>query len=171
MLGRTLCLNADYRPHKIYDVEDAVWDVMIGKAEQVEGTGKFVHSPSVTVEIPSVVRLYKYVKQPKGTKPRSIPLTPRNVCARDRYRCAYQRPDICLGKATTIDHVRPKAQGGPDDWDNVVAACRKCNHKKGSKTLAELGWELHNKPWRPEGAVARVLLHAHDNRWDHWFVR
>jgi 5-methylcytosine-specific restriction endonuclease McrA len=27
----------------------------------------------------------------------------------------------------TVDHVRPKGEGGPDDLSNVVIACDDCN--------------------------------------------
>jgi 5-methylcytosine-specific restriction endonuclease McrA len=33
----------------------------------------------------------------------------------------------------TLDHVKPKVQGGRDVSHNVVAACRKCNQEKGSR--------------------------------------
>lgn len=176
MLGRALCLNADGQPHKVYPVEEAIWDLIIGRAAMLEGTGKFAHSQKMEIEIPSVVQLVRYVKQPKGSAPRSIPLTPRNVCARDRFKCAYQIEGLCEGKATTIDHVIPKAQGGKNSWENVVAACRRCNHKKGNRTPAEMDWTVFGKEWtpktkqwRPIGPVARVLIHAHDNRWDAYF--
>lgn len=33
----------------------------------------------------------------------------------------------------TIDHLKPKAKGGDDSWDNLVPACMKCNGKKGDR--------------------------------------
>jgi hypothetical protein len=48
---------------------------------------------------------------------------------RDRYMCAY-----CGGvfkhADLTRDHVMPVSQGGPDTWNNVVTACKKCNNIK-----------------------------------------
>ena len=32
----------------------------------------------------------------------------------------------------TLDHVRPKAYGGPDTTNNVVACCKACNQEKGT---------------------------------------
>lgn len=170
MQGRVLRLAADYTPNKVYSVEDAIGDIVSGRVEIVEGTGEFCHSPSTTVEIPSVVRLYQMNSRSKRSNKKSIPVTPRNVCARDRHICAYQRPKICKGRATTIDHVQPSSKGGPNEWENVVAACTACNHRKGDRTLKELGWELLTKPWRPQGAVGRVLMHAHNPSWDKWFT-
>src|SRR5690606_9760701 len=31
-------------------------------------------------------------------------------------------------------------------WDNVVAACAPCNHRKSDRMLAELGWRLPRPP-------------------------
>ena len=165
-LGRVLLLNADGQPHEVCDGTDAVWDILVGRCIQIRGTGTYCHSPSTEVEIPSVMMLVRYVNPPKGSRKRSIPLTPRNVCARDRYQCAYQIEGVCSGKATTIDHIHPTSRGGKHVWENVVASCRECNHKKGNKTLEELGWTLKFKPWRPTGAIARVLMHASNTEWD-----
>ena len=52
------------------------------------------------------------------------------VLARDSYTCAY-----CGQDASTVDHVQSiKAGGDPMDMDNCVAACRRCNSSKGSRS-------------------------------------
>lgn len=165
-LGRTLVLNAAAQPVEVTTVEEALWDIMNGSAYMVEGTGDFCHSPTTEIEIPSVIQQYRY-HYPKGAdgKPRSLPLTPRNVASRDRWICAYQIEGVCSGRATTRDHVIPTSKGGENTWENVVACCAPCNRKKGNKSLADLGWELKTKPWRPVGALARVLVHANREEW------
>ena len=44
-------------------------------------------------------------------------------------QCAY-----CGAKdqELTLDHIHPKTKGGEDLATNIVPACRKCNHEKGS---------------------------------------
>ena len=170
-LGRTLVLNAASQPVEVCEAEEAIWDVMNKTAFVVEGTGKFCHSPTTEVEIPSVIQQYLWhaPKTPSG-RPRSLPLTPRNVCARDRWKCAYEGntwisggheiPSRCTSKATTIDHIVPRSKGGENVWESVAASCRSCNHFKGNRSLADLGWTLNIKPWRPTGALARVLVHS-----------
>ena len=37
----------------------------------------------------------------------------------------------------TIDHIMPISRGGKHDLDNLAFACRKCNLRKGNKTLEE----------------------------------
>ncbi len=49
----------------------------------------------------------------------------------------------------TIDHVIPKARGGVDSWENLVAACIYCNNKKGDKTPSEANMNLLIKPFKP----------------------
>jgi hypothetical protein len=52
------------------------------------------------------------------------------VLARDGHVCYY-----CGQDATTVDHVIPIAKGGdPINMDNMVAACRRCNSSKGSRS-------------------------------------
>lgn len=41
------------------------------------------------------------------------------------------RPDLRANRATR-DHVTPRALGGPDDLENIVAACWDCNCIKGN---------------------------------------
>jgi 5-methylcytosine-specific restriction endonuclease McrA len=43
----------------------------------------------------------------------------------------------------------PRHRGGQHTWDNVVAACRACNHRKGGRTLAESHMTLLRVPKRP----------------------
>jgi hypothetical protein len=66
------------------------------------------------------------------------------VLIRDNWRCAY-----CSGSAATIDHVIPKCRGGRDTFENTVACCKRCNLKKGSSLLSEMGWTLKFKPCQP----------------------
>ncbi|MBI4828246.1 MAG: HNH endonuclease [Nitrospinae bacterium] len=65
----------------------------------------------------------------------------------DDHTCQY-----CGGRHTelTIDHVVPRSQDGVSAWENVVTACRRCNLKKGSRTLTEAGMRLLRPPSKPE---------------------
>ena len=35
------------------------------------------------------------------------------------------------GEKHTIEHLVPKSEGGKREWHNVVAACSRCNNKRG----------------------------------------
>jgi hypothetical protein len=49
----------------------------------------------------------------------------------------------------TRDHVLPLSRGGSDRWENVVAACKRCNWQKDSETPEEAGMPLLAVPFRP----------------------
>jgi 5-methylcytosine-specific restriction endonuclease McrA len=148
---RTLVLNASFEPLCVVSARRAVLLVLDEKVEVIEAGGpeRVFHSQRWEVQVPSVVRLKRYIKVPRN---RSIPLNTRTVLARDRHKCAY-----CGEKATTIDHVDPRANMGPHLWENVVAACQRCNNKKGHRSLEEMGWTLLIEPRRPIGAKASIV--------------
>jgi 5-methylcytosine-specific restriction endonuclease McrA len=75
---------------------------------------------------------------------------------RDGHRCRY-----CGHAAETLDHVIPRSRGGRHVWENLVAACRRCNHTKADRTLDELGWTLRSgQPDAPRGAARLLLGHG-----------
>src|SRR5260221_2461134 len=76
---------------------------------------------------------------------------------RDNYLCAY-----CGTKAETIDHVIPRSRGGAHAWENCVASCMRCNHRKADRLIEELGWSLRCVPAVPRGAHWRLIGAAHD---------
>ena len=49
----------------------------------------------------------------------------------------------------TIDHIIPRNKGGKDTWINLVAACGRCNTKKGDSLLEKIDMELLKKPKKP----------------------
>jgi 5-methylcytosine-specific restriction endonuclease McrA len=156
-----LVLNATYEPLCVVSVRRATILVLTAKAECVSDGDGILHSAHQNLPVPSVVRLTRYVKVPYRTH---VGLSRRAIFARDGGRCAY-----CRGSAETIDHVFPRSRGGLHAWENVVAACAKCNHSKGDKTPAELGWRLHSIPQAPRGVAWRVLGHrTPDPRWADW---
>ncbi len=91
---------------------------------------------------PSIVRLFVYVRLPF----RKVELSRKNILRRDNHQCSY----CGTGKPPlTIDHVVPKSRGGKDMWENLVAACVRCNNKKGDRTPDEASMLLRRKPFRP----------------------
>lgn len=84
------------------------------------------------------------------------PLTNRELFRRDQHTCMYclvTLPDHKL----TRDHVKPLAQRGTNIWTNVVAACVKCNQKKGCRTPEQANMKLHAIPYTPNYAEWLVL--------------
>jgi 5-methylcytosine-specific restriction endonuclease McrA len=57
---------------------------------------------------------------------------------RDSFRCVYCCRDL-HGAApgdVTLDHIKPKADGGTNDESNLVTACRTCNCSRQDTPIA-----------------------------------
>lgn len=157
--GHVLVLNADYQALSVCSVERAVVLVMLRKAELVEARpDRALRSAVARYPWPSVVRLRGYVRVPY----RSVLLTRRNLLRRDHHACQY----CGATERLTLDHVVPKSRGGPDTWDNLVAACVPCNNRKGSRTPEEAGMTLARRPFRPSHVMyMRDFLGATEDAW------
>lgn len=146
-----LVLNQNYEPLNVCTVRRAFVLVDRGKAEIMENGRGYLHSPTVLFEIPSVIRLIYLVRRPR---PQGR-LTRRDVFLRDRFTCQY------CGKQTkdlTLDHVTPRHRGGSHDWENVVAACKGCNHRKAGRTPPEAHMGLIRQPFRPSYSFFRIFF-------------
>lgn len=152
-MSKTLVLNASYEAIAVVPLRRAVVLVLAEKAEIVaEGDGS-LHSETMALPVPEVIRLTRFVRIPYR---RGAQLTRRGVLAREGFRCGY-----CGGKADTIDHIIPRAQGGVHKWENVVAACRSCNFKKRDRTPLEASMALKVTPTVPQGTVALIVGVGH----------
>ena len=108
--------------------------------EWVEGA-TFGPYPKVTaVELVNYV-FTKWVYQRTG----KVVFSRANLMERDRYKCGY-----CDRRATTMDHIVPRCQGGQSEWTNCIAACRKCNSDKGGRTPQQAGMRLLWEPFTPK---------------------
>lgn len=150
-MRQVLLLNATYEPLTTLPLRRAVCLVLREKAEVVhhDSSGSLLRSATMSLEIPSVIRLRRYVRIPFRTR---VPLTRAALMRRDNYKCAY-----CGRKAETIDHVHPRSRGGKHTWENCVASCTTCNHRKADRLLDELGWSLMFTPAVPRGAHWRLI--------------
>ena len=148
-----LVLNADYRPLSYYPLSLWPWQEAIKAAylERVDIVAEYdavVRSPSVTINIPSVVVLKDYVKPQKR-----VAFTRFNLFLRDEFCCQYCGANGEL----TFDHVVPRVRGGITSWANVVAACTSCNLHKGARSLRQAGFHLRKTPRQPGAEELRNL--------------
>ncbi len=49
------------------------------------------------------------------------------------WRCCYCGCRL-EPETATIEHVKPRALGGSNTWENCAAACDPCNSKRGGRT-------------------------------------
>ena len=142
--GRVLVLNATFEPINVCTVRRATVLILKERAEIIEHSERALHSESLTLPRPIVIRLTTYVRIPRDAHRRKI--TRRAVFARDRWTCQY-----CGGirGTLTIDHVVPRSRGGPSSWENIVTCCAPCNRRKGDKALRNAGMKLIREPRAP----------------------
>ena len=144
-----LVLNASYEPLSVVSARRATCLVLAEKAELLEDDGTVLHSESLTIAQPSVIRLRYMVKVPYI---RRTSMSRRAIFARDDHRCQY-----CGDHADSIDHVFPRSRGGPHTWENVAAACKPCNLSKRDRTPEEAGMFLA-RPCRAPRSTAWVVV-------------
>ncbi len=152
---RVLVLNASYEPLQVTSAKRAITLVQYSVAEVLENSEDVVRSPSITLQVPSVIRLRKYVRRPRV---HPVPFNRRNILRRDTFVCQY----CGSTEELTLDHVMPRSKGGKHNWENVVTACRNCNQHKGDKTPDEAGMFLRIRPHVPSFGV-----YAH-GQFAHW---
>lgn len=142
---RALVLNSSYEPIKVVSWQKAIVLWFQDKVEIVEHHDVFVRSVCVSFQLPSIVRLKRYVRNHSRS---TVRFCRENVYARDNYTCQYCHRNF-NARDLTLDHVLPVSKGGGKSWTNVVAACRHCNQKKSNRTPDQAGMPLLKKPEAP----------------------
>ncbi len=141
MNGRVLVLNASYEPVNVCTVRRAVVMIFKGVARAEEHNGHILHSAHVALHAPSVIRLTEYVHIPFKNRW----LSRKNIILRDDSMCQYCGKHLPPAELT-LDHVMPRSRGGEAGWDNLVACCKRCNHRKGNRTPEEADMRLVRRP-------------------------
>jgi 5-methylcytosine-specific restriction endonuclease McrA len=118
-----------------------------GKVEVLEVYDKEIHGFSISIKLPSVIRLLKLIKVRETHH--AVKFSRANIFARDGYRCQY-----CGRRSSTedltFDHVIPISRGGRKAWENIVTACIGCNNRKSGHTPEEAGMRLIKPPVKPK---------------------
>jgi 5-methylcytosine-specific restriction endonuclease McrA len=141
-----LLLNSNYEPLNVCDVRRAFRLLFGEKAEVIVYDHHEIRTAREIFRAPSVIRLQYLIRRPR---PR-VRLSRREIFARDGHACQY------CGRQThelTLDHVLPRHRGGSHTWDNLVAACKGCNHRKGGRMPEEARMRLLRPPKEPRSDV------------------
>ena len=105
-----------------------------------------------TLEVYSIICTLGQSRAPlKNHSLYTPPLNNKALFRRDANLCLYCGVQF-LPAQLSRDHVQPLSRGGWDVWQNVVTACRRCNHRKGNQTPEESGQELLAVPFIPTHA-------------------
>jgi 5-methylcytosine-specific restriction endonuclease McrA len=160
MPNLVLVLNANFEPINVCTDHRAVSLILNGKANLVLNGRGVIRTVTRAYPRPSIIQLSHMVKRPRP----HVRLTKREILRRDDFTCQY-----CGQRVTylTIDHVLPRRLGGQHIWENVVAACPPCNHRKGGRTLDQVQMRLLHSPSEPPSS-ARYMFGRHlreNNEW------
>src|SRR2546421_124192 len=85
----TLLLNATYEPLRVVNWQKAIALLWQGKVEVLEVYDREVHAVSISIKLPSVMRLLKLVRL-KDVH-RAVKFSRINIFTRDGYACQYCR--------------------------------------------------------------------------------
>lgn len=154
-MERTLVLNASYEPMNVVGWHRAITLLYLNKVEVLEEYDYEVRSVSLSLKVPSVLRLVSFIPQKRMR--RRLKLTRTNVFIRDRYRCQYCGKEFSPSQLT-LDHVIPLNHGGYHSWENLVTACKECNNRKGGKAPREAGMKLIREPRIPSYFIGSKFI-------------
>lgn len=146
LLARNLAevIHLDEGRYANYDFES--WAELSQLQRQFEpAQHDWVRTVKFEIAVPRIIRLLGYDRLPEQT----VKLNRRNLFARDRNQCQYCGHHFATAELS-IDHVKPRSQGGGDTWENLVCACVKCNARKGGRTPEEARMRMVRKPVRPK---------------------
>lgn len=142
-MERCIILNGDYTYLNSVSWKRAIRLVIKGKTEVLKYSDRVLKCVDGSImKIPAVMKLMKVIRLIYKHK---VPYSKKNIHIRDNHTCVYCGTNAEL----TIDHVIPISRGGKTSFENCVAACRTCNHKKGSRTPREANMFLKSKPYAP----------------------
>lgn len=137
--------SRNYLPLTRIPLRRAIVLLLTGQAESLEfeNTRRWeIRSPSIVLHVPEHIRLTSQNPERHWKVPA---VNRREILRRDGHTCQYCGSTRYL----TIDHVTPRSRGGQHTWDNVVAACERCNSTKGDRLPHEAGMTLRSKPKAP----------------------
>ncbi len=158
MQAPVLVLNANFEPINVCNTRRAITLIIDGKANLIlNGRGE-IKTVRQSFPRPSIIRLEKMIHRPRP----HVKLTKREVLRRDNYTCQYCGQHVPY---LTVDHVIPRHLGGKHVWNNLVAACPHCNHRKGGRTIEQAQMHLLRAASVPPASAAYLFArHLHENQ-------
>lgn len=112
----------------------------------------FVHTTTMRIAIPEVIKLTEFNKLPKMV----VKFTRKNIYDHYNNTCCYCGKHKST-KELNLDHVVPRSKGGPTNWSNIVLSCISCNTKKDCMSPEEAGMKLKVQPSQPRWKGPQVV--------------
>lgn len=163
--NKVLICDVSGSPHHWASWEDAITlkvkDLLsyeIGDAQIFHGGVSKISGEVSIIDVKEILFLKEVLKYDQRTPP----LTNENLFIRDRNTCAYCSRLYPTHKLSR-DHIQPVSLGGKNVWENVVSACKPCNHIKDDLPLGVARdsdgdlMKLFYVPYRPSH-VERLIM-------------
>ncbi len=112
--------------------------------------------------VPRIIRLLFYDRLPR----QPVKFNRRNIFARDSNKCQYCGKRFPTSELS-LDHVKPRSQGGAANWTNIVCSCVDCNVRKGGRTPEQAGMRLIMPPVKPKRSPV-VTLRLSSEKYSSW---
>jgi hypothetical protein len=145
----------------LYARELVTWSLG-GVVRRAHGGRSRLTGEQTFIDLPAIVACDGERIAPMRIDP---PLTNPGLFFRDNCQCLYCGEYFPFSELSR-DHVYPTSRGGLDKWENVVAACKRCNQRKGHALLSELRMELLALPYRPNPYEYLALINSDRIRGD-----
>ncbi len=143
-MTQCVVLNADYSFLNVVNWKRAMCLLIKDKVKVLRYSARTVQTGEGSeVKVPAVIKLIKFIRTVYRSR---VPFSKKNVLIRDGFTCAYCQSG---SNRLTIDHIIPRSRGGDTTFENCVAACKGCNHEKGSRTPSEAGMYPRTKAYQP----------------------
>lgn len=113
--------------------------------QPIRGDYDWVRTVRMNIAVPKIIRLFGYDRLPKA----DVKLNRRNIFARDKNLCQYCGKRFATADLS-LDHVKPRSQGGGSSWENLVCCCLACNARKGGRTPEQAHMKLYKDPIKPK---------------------
>jgi len=155
---KALKLDNSYRPVSIVNAVEALVLCIVGKASAIEEYAREIRSASNSFKLPAVIVLNRYVKFSFHV----VTANRANIIWRDKHICQYCAKKFPTSELT-MDHIVPKSKFGANTWENLVAACKRCNQKKADLTPSESGMYPIREPREPRVTPLSRISEAHIN--------
>ncbi len=135
---RTLILGRNYMPIGVFPnlftepVEDTIKKYLEGKIHVLEVYDDPVLFKGQPIEHEEKGILFwpSVVVDPQKKMKDAIRLSRSVLFYREHGKCFWCHTELVSPTHVTKDHVIPTSRGGKNDFENVVASCKKCNAEK-----------------------------------------
>jgi 5-methylcytosine-specific restriction endonuclease McrA len=107
-----------------------------------------IRTVNAIFRVPEVIQFTRYDKMPA----QKVHYNRRTIFKRDNFKCQYCG-DRKNSSELSLDHVKPRCQGGITSWENIVVACTECNSKKAGRTPDQAGMKLLRQPFKPKSNI------------------